>query len=149
MSEQHAKQICGWKYSSPYDLYNWESWDSMLAKQYEFADEAVRQEQYAAVVDQNNHLCGFAQFFPLVGVTRLGLGMHPDYTSKGLGTAFVEAIVAEALRRSPSNVIDLEVLIWNDRARLVYERCGFRITDQYVRGTPTGDDEFYCMVYEP
>ncbi|WP_026021578.1 GNAT family N-acetyltransferase [Paenibacillus senegalensis] len=149
MSERHAKQICEWKYPPPYDLYNWEHWEAMLAKQYEFADEAVRKEQYCAVVDQENTLCGFAQFFPLVGVTRLGLGMHPDYAGKGNGVPFVRAIVAEALRRTPAHVIDLEVLVWNDRARIVYERCGFQITDQYIRGTPTGEDEFYCMVYMP
>lgn len=149
MSEMDAKQICEWRYPPPYERYNWESWDSMVVKQYEFADETVRRQQYGVVVDHNDVLLGFAQFFPLVGVIRLGLGMHPDFTGKGLGVAFVETIVAEARRRNPSDVIDLEVLVVNDRARIVYERCGFRITDQYVKNTPSGESEFYCMVYHP
>lgn len=148
MNLQHCRAICGWRYEPPYDIYQWEAWDRVSKTGYEFGDERIRETQYASVLDANGELAGFVQFFPMEGVTRLGLGMRPDLCGKGLGPAFVKAIVAEARRRKPENEIDLEVLVWNDRARIAYERAGFAVTDRYVRNTPAGEAEFYCMVYK-
>lgn len=149
LTENHCREICLWKYNPPYDIYNWDAWDRMVAEQYEFADEVIRREQYASVQDKEGRLCGFAQFFPLEGIIRLGLGMHPEWVGKGLGVMFTQALVKEAQVREPGREIDLEVLVWNRRAQKVYERAGFVITDQYKRATPTGQEEFYCMVYQP
>lgn len=121
----------------------------MLREQAEFADPQIREEQYRAVVDENGILSGFVQFFPIVGVTRLGLGLRPDLCGKasGIGTQFVHLLVQEAQRRTPQQEIDLEVLVWNERAIQTYERAGFTITDTYERSTPTGLAAFHCMVY--
>lgn len=147
LTEQDGQDICAWRYEPPYDLYAFPGWEAMLRDGYEFADPRIREEQYAAVRSRDGGLIGFAQFFPLSGVTRLGLGMRPELCGKGLGAAFVRAIVEEARRRKPDDEIDLEVLTWNERARRCYERAGFRVTDTYERGTPTGAAWFHCMVY--
>lgn len=148
---EHCVDICDWAYSPPYDLYSWQPWEQMAAEQIEFGDPVIRALQYAAVLGSDGKLAGFAQFFPLLGVTRLGLGMAPSLCGqgRGIGVSFVQAIIAEAQRRAPADEIDLEVLTWNERARIVYERAGFAITDTYTRPTPTGDAEFHCMVYHP
>ena len=98
---------------------------------------------------KNGMLSGFVQFFPIVGVTRLGLGLRPDLCGKGggIGTQFVQLLVQEAQRRTPRQEIDLEVLVWNERAIQTYERAGFTITDTYEKWTPTGMADFHCMVY--
>ncbi|WP_028551308.1 GNAT family N-acetyltransferase [Paenibacillus sp. UNC451MF] len=148
LTEEHCQDICTWKYPIPYDIYNWRDWELMVKDQEEFADAALREEQYRGVVDSDGTLVGFAQFFPLVGVTRLGLGMHPHLCGQGYGVDFVRAIVAEAKQKAPANEIDLEVLIWNIRAYRVYEKAGFTHTDTYERMTPTGMDMFHCMVWK-
>jgi len=147
MNESHAEQICTWRYDAPYDVYNLPPWDTLRENREEFGDPHIRATQYAAVLDEHGELCGFAQFFPITGVTRLGLGMRPDLCGQGLGSVFVQAIVREALRRTPDHEIDLEVLTWNLRARKAYESAGFRVTDTYERNTPSGTAEFHCMVY--
>lgn len=127
----------------------------MQRESFEFADPLIRIEQYSAVVDEDDSLCGFVQFFPIVGVTRLGLGLHPNLCGqaetqgkgKGLGAAFVKLLVQEAKRRAPLNEIDLEVFVWNERAIRTYVKAGFAITDTYERQTPTGMATFHCMVY--
>ncbi|GIP35673.1 GNAT family N-acetyltransferase [Paenibacillus sp. J2TS4] len=149
LSLQHCQEICSWKYDPPYDIYNWNSWEKMKKDQEEFADPLIRQEQYGSVLDRYGLLCGFVQFFPLVDGTRLGLGMRPDLCGQGLGVPFVKAIVHEAVLRDSRKEIDLEVLVWNERAFNVYSKAGFVVTDQYVRNTPAGPAEFYCMVYQP
>ncbi|WJH35833.1 GNAT family N-acetyltransferase [Paenibacillus sp. CC-CFT747] len=148
MEEEHAREICTWRYDPPYDLYNWKNWEEMQENGEEFADPFIRKEQYRAVLDEHGQLAGFAQFFPMVGVTRLGLGMKPQLCGSGSGTAFVRAIAREAVRLNPGHEIDLEVLVWNERAQRAYEKAGFRRTDAYERLTPTGPADFYCMVYE-
>lgn len=148
MSESHCREICTWTYPPPYQLYNWPSWELMLQEEMEFADPAIRQEQYGAVVDAEERLCGFVQFFPIIGVTRLGLGLRPDLCGGGSGEAFVRLLVREAKRRTPLHEIDLEVLVWNERAIRAYEKAGFAITDTYERWTPSGMAAFHCMVFE-
>jgi [ribosomal protein S18]-alanine N-acetyltransferase len=145
MSLEHAQEICQWKYEPPYDLYNWKPWSELVLQQEEFAVPYIREEQYRSVVTPAGTLIGFAQFFPLEGWIRLGLGIHPEARGRGWGTGFVQAIVEEAKRCYPERQIDLEVLVWNDRARRVYEQAGFQITDRYERKTPSGLAEFYCM----
>jgi RimJ/RimL family protein N-acetyltransferase len=119
----------------------------MLQSGSEFADPELRSRQFAAVVNAAEALVGFAQFFPIQDVTRLGLGMRPDLCGQGLGSSFVGAIAHEARRRRPDDEIDLEVLTWNTRAIRVYERSGFEITDTYTKRTLTGPGEFHCMVW--
>ncbi|MCR8636204.1 GNAT family N-acetyltransferase [Paenibacillus radicis (ex Xue et al. 2023)] len=149
LTEAHCMDICTWSYPAPYNIYNWSPWDIMLSEQEEFADAELREQQYRAVLDEDGLMYGFAQFFPITGVTRLGLGMRPELCGRGHGVEFVRAIAAEAKRKAPTNEIDLEVLSWNIRAFRVYEKAGFVHTDTYNKITPTGRDLFYCMEWKP
>ena len=148
MDVKHAEAICGWRYEAPYHVFNWPSWANLKANSCDFGDPELREHQFAVIVNAQGALIGFVQFFPLQGVTRLGLGLHPQLCSKGIGTSVVRLIADEARRRAPGDEIDMEVLTWNTRAIRTYEKAGFRITDTYYRQTPAGDSEFHCMVRE-
>ncbi|WP_019535684.1 GNAT family N-acetyltransferase [Paenibacillus ginsengihumi] len=145
--ENHGQLVCAWRYPAPYHIYDLKPWQQMTAAGEEFADPQLRKEQYRAVANERGELCGFAQFFPIVGVSRLGLGLRPDLCGRGYGEPFVRTIVQEARRLKPGNEIDLEVYTWNVRARRVYERAGFVVTDTYERMTPVGMGQFHCMVW--
>lgn len=147
MERAHAEQICSWLYEPPYNIYSWLKWEHMEELGVEFGDPGVRARQYVSVINEAGELTGFAQLFPMVGVTRLGIGMRPDCCGKGIGASFVQAIVKEAQRRYPDHEIDLEVLTWNTRAIRAYQKAGFVITDEYEQQTPEGLKSFYCMVY--
>ncbi|GAK43329.1 hypothetical protein TCA2_5825 [Paenibacillus sp. TCA20] len=147
MSEEHAAEICTWQYEPPYNIYGWLPWEQMKALEIEFGDPKLRDTQYLSIVNDTGELYGFAQLFPLAGVTRLGLGLRPDLCGQGLGAPFVSSIVQEAAARQPQNEIDLEVLTWNKRAIRTYEKAGFAIHDTYERLTPEGPKLFFCMVF--
>ncbi|QYR21609.1 GNAT family N-acetyltransferase [Paenibacillus sp. sptzw28] len=149
LSAKLAEELCSWRYEPPFDFYNWSSWEVMLQLGLEFGDSEIRNRQYAAVVDSDGSFIGFAQFFPLLGVTRIGLGMRPDLCGQGFGLRFVQTIVLEAIRRAPQDVIDLEVHVWNLRAIRTYEKAGFVITDTYTRRTANGPVDVHCMTYAP
>jgi ribosomal-protein-alanine N-acetyltransferase len=151
--EEHGPEVCAWRYEPPYDLYNWPAWADMLSRGEEFADPKLRAAQYIAVIDCAGALVGYGQLFPLTGergetILRLGLGMKPELCGQRLGAAFVRLLAAEARRRSPGCEVDLEVPAWNERAIRTYRKAGFVITDTYMRGTPSGQAEFHCMVYK-
>ncbi|MCR8642599.1 GNAT family N-acetyltransferase [Paenibacillus sp. N1-5-1-14] len=147
MLEAHGKQICTWRYPAPYDCYNWSSWEQMMRDEAEFADPAIRQLQYAVTLDEDGQVSGYVQYFPITGVTRLGLGLRPDLCDQGHSHAFLTAIINEARHRNPDHEIDLEVLTWNKRAIQAYEKVGFVITDTYERGSRAGLIEVHCMVW--
>ncbi|MVP02551.1 GNAT family N-acetyltransferase [Paenibacillus lutrae] len=149
LTEQDGMEICTWSYPAPYDVYNWPSWDQLSAGPDEFADSDIRNQQYAALENEEGTLCGFVQFFPLTEVIRLGLGLRPDLCGRGTGEAFVQLLITEAQKRRPGQEIDLEVLVRNERAIKTYIRAGFAITDTYERMTPSGMASMHCMVYQP
>ncbi|GGD96609.1 GNAT family N-acetyltransferase [Paenibacillus nasutitermitis] len=149
LSPLQAEELCSWRYEPPFDFYNWSSWGVMLQLGLEFGDEEIREKQYCAVVDGDGSLVGFIQFFPLLGVTRIGLGMRPELCGQGLGLKFMQAVVEEGLRRAPGDELDLEVHIWNLRAIRAYEKAGFVVSDTYIRRTVDGPIEVHCMVYSP
>jgi RimJ/RimL family protein N-acetyltransferase len=152
-TETHGRTVCEWRYPEPYAVYDWPPWEKLSAGAEEFADPEIRERQYAAIVDEDERLIGFAQFFPMEGVDggvmRLGLGMDPGLCGNGLGADFVRLIVEEAKKRAPGHEIDLEVLTWNERAIRTYRKAGFTVTDTYERMTPAGMAAFHCMVYLP
>ncbi|MBW7455479.1 GNAT family N-acetyltransferase [Paenibacillus sepulcri] len=149
LSPQQAEELCSWRYEPPFDFYNWSSWEVMLQLGLEFGDPEIREKQYCAVVDADGELIGFIQFFPLLGVTRIGLGMRPDLCGHGLGLQFLQTIIAEGISRAPEDILDLEVHVWNLRAIRTYEKAGFVITDTYIRRTVDGPIEVHCMTYSP
>lgn len=151
LEPDYAAQLCDWVYAPPYERFNWPEWEVMQKDEIEFGDPVLRVQQYGAVLDERQALIGYVQFFPIGNVTRLGLGLRPDLCGLGLGPSIVRSMAAEAMKRMPGNEIDLEVLIWNERAIRAYEKAGFRITDTYFRPSLTGGDPelFHCMVFEP
>lgn len=144
-----AEELSRWRYEPPFDFYNWSSWEVMQQLGLEFGDADIRLRQYAAVRNADGLFVGFAQFFSLLGVIRLGLGLRPDLCGLGMGLRFVQAIVEEALRRAPGDEIDLEVHVWNSRAIRTYEKAGFVITDTYERTAGAATVEVHCMSWLP
>lgn len=149
LTEARAEALCAWHYPPPFDLFDWPAWPDMVERGIEFGDPQIRERQFAAVENGEGEWIGFVQFFPLLGLTRLGLGMRPDLCGRGAGAAFARLAAEEALRRAPDDDVDLEVLTWNERAIRAYERAGFVVEDTYWRPTPTGSAEFHCMVFRP
>jgi ribosomal-protein-alanine N-acetyltransferase len=79
-------------------------------------------------------------------VLEIGLGLPPDLTGRSLGLAFFRAGIDFARRRFQPKRIILAVAAFNDRARIVYERAGFRVVGRHVRHFDRwGDVEFIDM----
>ena len=77
------------------------------------------------MVDDGGELVGFFNFVPEGHEVRLGLGMRPDLTGRGLAQPFIEAGLEYARREWRPRTFRLWVASWNERALRAYRRAGF------------------------
>ena len=121
LTEEHAQAIAGWRYEFPYEWYDTASDPGRIEL---FANPA-RRDGLRAVVDDDGELIGFFNFVPEGDEVRVGLGIRPDLTGRGLGAQFIEAGLGYARKEWSPKKFRLWVAWWNERALRAYRRAGF------------------------
>ena len=137
MSEAEAEEVIGWKYPGEYAFYDMERDVEDMA---ELRAAHVREAKYHSVYS-GHELVGFFELTQEGTTVEVGLGLRPDLTDKGLGTAFLEAGLAFARERFQPLRFQLRVALFNGRAIKVYERAGFVRDMVYLH-------DFYGTPYE-
>ena len=123
-----------WRYPPPYDFYAGD------------VDPAESPERFFGAFDEEGDLVGFFYFEPKPPDLDYGLGLRPDLTGRGLGLDFFRAGLAFARERYRPRQVFLHVAEFNERARRVYERAGFRVVSSHVRSFERfGDVAFLTM----
>jgi [ribosomal protein S18]-alanine N-acetyltransferase len=133
ITEADAKEFASWTYPEPYAMYSSSPDDEAF-----FLDT---QNGYLTVEDDDLGLVGFCCFgldARVPGGTYddehidLGTGMRPDLTGQGCGSAFFAAVIDECARRFPGKPQRTTVATFNERARRMVQRAGFRETQIVV-----------------
>ena len=144
MNQQDADEIANlWKYSDIYSFY-----DSTADEEdyLEFMDSEKRGNNYFSCYTENE-LVGFYSVEILDGsIAELGLGLKPEYTGKGLGISFINAVLNHITRQYGINNFSLSVAAFNKRAIKAYEAVGFTKSKVFVQYTNGGCYEFIQMV---
>ncbi len=122
LTDRHAAEIAEWRYEFPYEWYD----TSTDPRRVELFANPARRTHLRAVVDEAGELVGFFNFVPEGHEVRLGLGMRPDLTGRGLAQPFIEAALDYARREWRPRLFRLWVARWNERALRAYRRAGFR-----------------------
>jgi ribosomal-protein-alanine N-acetyltransferase len=145
MTQAEAEEVASWRYPGEYAFYDADFFGDDLA---ELLDPDRRGDEYWSATGDGT-LEGFVQLKPAAGgVAEIGLGLRPDLTGRGLGGAFVAAVVALARAEGAGRIV-LAVAAFNLRAIRVYERAGFAETGRHVRHLAGRDWEFVDMALEP
>ncbi len=121
ITDEQATAIAEWRYEFPYEWYD----TSADPRRVELFANPARRTHLRAVVDDGGELVGFFNFVPERNEIRLGLGMRPDLTSRGLAQPFIEAGLDYARREWRPRTFRLWVASWNERALRAYRRAGF------------------------
>jgi len=145
LTEDHAKQICCWKYEEIYSIYNYLDWDALNQQRWGITIEEKRKNEFTAVIDESNNLCGYIRFIEKKDFVLVGLGLKPSLCGQGLGDMLMELLKNECKNRYDNKKIALEVRSFNKRAIKCYKKSGFEITDVYQKDTLIGSDEFVKM----
>jgi ribosomal-protein-alanine N-acetyltransferase len=122
LSDRQALEIATWRYEFPYEWYD----TSADPRRVDLLVNPQRREGLRAVVDDGGELVGFFNFVREGSEVRLGLGMRPDLTGRGLAQPFIEAGLEYARREWRPARFRLWVAVWNERALRAYRRAGFR-----------------------
>ena len=143
MTQADAEEIAAWHYPEPFSFYDWTADADDLA---ELLSPARRGDVYYSAEDAGGALVGFFGFKRTrPGTVEIGLGLHPDRTGRGLGTAFLGAGLDYAREAFAPERFVLSVAAFNLRAITVYERTGFTVVRTYLHETNGGEWEFVEM----
>jgi RimJ/RimL family protein N-acetyltransferase len=114
-------ELESWRYPPPYDFYDGD------------ADPILNPERYFAARDESRELVGFLYFEERGERLEYGLGLRPDLVGRGRGEKFFRAGLEFGRERYRPESVQLSVAKFNDRARIVYERAGFRVVGEHNR----------------
>ena len=134
---ENALEIITWRYDPPFDLYN--------LSQEDLTGLLLPENRYHVVLNEKDDLIGYCCFGKdaqvpggdyIPGepvVLDIGVGLHPDYTGRGLGKDFVSAVLAFAARTYSPKIYRATVAAFNKRSLKVFRSLGFRITHTFIR----------------
>lgn len=95
-----------------------------------FVRDSVASDASQFFALDGNRVVGWADIFPawahaVSHCGTLGMGVHPDYRSKGLGTRLLHACIGKAWAKGITRIV-LEVREDNHHAIALYEKMGFK-----------------------
>lgn len=130
---EDAREIAGWRYAAPYDVYN-------AAEGAEARLLDPRNAYYAVWVGER--LAGFCCFGAEAQVPGgdyaaealdVGVGMRPEWTGQGRGAAFFAAVLAFGQDRFAPERFRATVAAFNRRSQAMCARAGFQETGRFRR----------------
>lgn len=146
MTEEHAKEICDWKYDDEYSVYNLSDWETVVQNNWELGIKEERETNFLSIA-QNNQLVAYGVITMGNEAVLIGIGLKPSLCGKGLVKDIMKLLIDESKVRYPGISIALEVRNFNKRAIKCYENIGFVIKNQYFRDTLIENAEFNYMEY--
>jgi ribosomal-protein-alanine N-acetyltransferase len=120
-TERLFAELASWRYEPPYDFYDGDP------------EPVLNPERFFQALDSTGAVIGFLYFDDRAGTLEYGLGLRPDLTGKGLGLAFFREGLEFGRKRYRPSLVITNVAEFNERARKVYERAGFRETGRRVK----------------
>ncbi len=142
MSQSEAAQIADWHYEGIYSFYDMKNDPEDLQ---ELLSPKLRGENYWSAVS-DGELIGFIAVYPDRDSVELGLGLRPNLTGKGIGSAFLYAAQTFIQEHYPFAItLSLAVASFNIRAQKVYEKAGFLVCGQETVSTNGGQYPFILM----
>ena len=130
LSAEEALDLAGWAYAPPHDVYDSDPGNPGL-----FLTRGPGGEGYYPAVDDDGRLVAFAVVGgegrvrgqdPAEGVVDVGMGVRPDATSSGLGTALIGQVVALARDLGARTAVRVAVAVFNERSLALCRSAGFR-----------------------
>ncbi|HEX6543353.1 MAG TPA: GNAT family protein [Ktedonobacterales bacterium] len=139
-----ARAISRWHYDGIYAFYDQDLAPMLTLVLFRGVMRMLGLEGFV-VLDDSGRRIGIFTFIQRGNSVEIGLAMRPDLTGRGLGLDFVKLGMDFARARYAPTRFDLDVATFNERARRVYERAGFRPLETFKRRTRQGQMEFLAM----
>ncbi len=150
LDPEYAQEMATWRYPPPYDIYDGDDSPAGLAYLLDPAN------QIHVVRDSRGNPVGYCsfgrdaqvpggQYGP--GYLDLGIGLHPDWTGRGLGAGVIQAMMAFGRRQFGARAFRATIATFNLRSQAAFRRAGFRPGPRFQQ--PTGGESFQIFTWEP
>ena len=160
LSEADARSIFDWRYNPPYDWYNPpplsdEAVANLIDPQWQFHSIKAGNQLIAYVSFGNDGRVTCGDYSdPAIDI---GLGLAPKLTGQGLGAIVLQAILEFTQTSIQSPAARLTVARFNQRAIRLYERAGFKATQEFtyervaywVMIKPLGESAHHSLTARP
>ncbi|MGB0387075.1 MAG: GNAT family N-acetyltransferase [Ardenticatenaceae bacterium] len=148
--EAEARQIALWRYEGAYAFYNGDAEDieQIEASVQSYLNPAYH---YYSMRNESAELIGYCCFGEDARVTGgdysgndreealdVGVGMRPDLTGQGHGTAFMAAILDFARHHFAPHTFRVTIASWNNRALRLAQKAGFQPEATFI--SPSGTE---------
>lgn len=137
ISQQDADEIVTWRYEPPYAIYSLSREDLPVLldpenRYFVVKDESSRRIGYCCFGDEARVPGGeYDDMEPFV--VDVGVGMHPGLVGKGLGAAFVAAILHYATGEFNPGRFRVSIAAFNKRSQRTFIKLGFVVTTSFDR----------------
>lgn len=136
LTAAHVEAILTWRYEPPYELYDMSSGPPNAIVLAEAIDYFLQPDYHflAMIRQPGDELVGFCSFGEdgqvsggdySIAAVDIGMGVHPDYTGRGLGAMFAGVAIDYALAAFAPSRLRVTIAEFNRRAQKVWQRHGF------------------------
>jgi len=128
-TDDEARIVAAWSYPPPFDLYNVDPGNTAL-----FTDRDDAGHGYYPALSDDGVVVAFCVVGPEArvrgqqlegGVLDIGLGVHPEHTSRGLASELLEQVDALARDLFRPRQLRTAVATFNERSLALCHRAGF------------------------
>ncbi|MBD1874648.1 GNAT family N-acetyltransferase [Nodosilinea sp. FACHB-131] len=138
LEKKHASFIVNWRYSSPYDYYNFNA-DTVQGDLHYLIDA---KNNFWAILNRQGELEGYCSF-GLDGqvpggdysteALDIGIGIRPDLVGQGRGKQYAQAVIEHGASQYRTNQLRVTIAEFNKRAQRVWAQLGFEQVERFIK----------------
>lgn len=138
LEKEHALAILNWRYTPPYNCYNFDA-DTVQEDLCYLLDS---ENAFYAILNPQGELEGYCSFGAdgqvpggNYGVEALdvGMGIRPDLTGQRHGEHYAQAVVKYGADRYRAQKLRVTIAKFNKRAQRVWEKLGFEQVEEFAK----------------
>jgi [ribosomal protein S18]-alanine N-acetyltransferase len=148
LQEEDARTVASWRYPEPYSAYNADVHDdgaiqAMLNPSHSYHAILQCQETVGYFCLGDDARVPGWQYDD--NALDMGMGLRPDLTGRGQGTAFLPAVISHIKEQQPHAVLRATIASWNQRAIRMCGNAGFTVLGTFAT-TREDRTEFVVML---
>ena len=150
LEREHALAILTWRYTFPYDYYNFDA-DAIQEDLPYLLDS---KNAFFAILNLQGELEGYCSF-GLDGqvpggdysaeALDIGIGIRPDLVGHGRGKQYAQAVVRYGVNQYGAQRLRVTIAKFNKRAQRVWKQLGFEQVEKFIK--IGSGEEFVVMAY--
>lgn len=138
LEKEHALAIINWRYSSPYDYYNFDV-DTIQQDLHCLTDA---KNDFWAILNLQGELEGYCSFGSDGQVPGgdyssealdIGMGIRPDLVGQGRGKQYAQAVIEQGMSQYRVQQLRVTIAEFNKRAQRVWGQLGFKRVEKFIK----------------